>query len=329
MDGMNPRGPLNPRHGFTGRGRAIVALSLAAVCASAVAFALGGDGARPQDQQPTARAGEAAVEPVTGASWLKRRGLRLQQTTLGRAGAHYGPPTDQPAPAETVRLDEPAVLTGADLYRLNCQACHRAEGTGAPPEIRSVLAAVQGASLEAVRRQLQGETGVPASETEVLEKAARAEADLIRLIRTGGVLMPPLTHLREADIDVLLGYIKELSDVQAADPRPQPIQTSWNRVGEHLVKGTCHICHDAAGARPTPRMLLDGAIPPLATFTAGRSVHEVVRKVRSGAPVMMGEPPMQRRGRMPVFDYLRNEEVAAAYNYLVAYPPQRTADRMR
>jgi hypothetical protein len=36
----------------------------------------------------------------------------------------------------------------------------------------------------------------------------------------------------------------------------------------------------------------------------------------------MGEPPFPHRGRMPVFNYLRDEEVAAGYMYLVAYPPK-------
>jgi hypothetical protein len=47
------------------------------------------------------------------------------------------------------RLVEPS---GADLYRLNCQSCHGAEGTGSPPEIKSVLGLVQGSPLELVRQ---------------------------------------------------------------------------------------------------------------------------------------------------------------------------------
>ena len=52
-------------------------------------------------------------------------------------------------------VGRPVELSGADLYRLNCQSCHRAEGTGSPPEIKSVLGLVQGSSLELVRQQLQ------------------------------------------------------------------------------------------------------------------------------------------------------------------------------
>jgi len=35
----------------------------------------------------------------------------------------------------------------------------------------------------------------------------------------------------------------------------------------------------------------------------------------------MGTPPMSYRGRMPVFGQLSEDEAAAAYQYLGAYPP--------
>ena len=265
------------------------------------------------------------VTPVTGPSWLKRLNVRLADTTLGRAGAHYGPPPGKPAPAaeKTLRMSEPVTLTGGDLYRLNCQACHQAEGIGAPPEIKSVLAAVQGNTLEAIRQDMRGEGA--AIESTVRQKAAAAEADLIKRIRTGGTRMPALAHLERRDIDAIIAYIKELSHVEGGPQRA--IQTTWNRVGEHLVKGTCHICHDAAGDRPSPRLMLEGAIPPLSTFVRDKTVYEIIRKVRSGAPVMMGDPPTERRGRMPVFDYVRGPEVAAAYTYLLSHPPQAATAR--
>ena len=45
---------------------------------------------------------------------------------------------------------------------------------------------------------------------------------------------------------------------------------------------------------------------------------------RSGAPVQMGGLAMIHRGGMPVFYYLNDEEIAAAYVYLATYPPQAT-----
>ena len=42
----------------------------------------------------------------------------------------------------------------------------------------------------------------------------------------------------------------------------------------------------------------------------------------TGAPVYMGDPPLHYRGRMPVYDYLKDQEIAAGYAFLAAYPPQ-------
>ena len=39
----------------------------------------------------------------------------------------------------------------------------------------------------------------------------------------------------------------------------------------------------------------------------------------------MGRPSFHYRGRMPVSYYLQDVELAAAYDFLVAYPPQGTA----
>ena len=48
-----------------------------------------------------------------------------------------------------------------------------------------------------------------------------------------------------------------------------------------------------------------------------------MRKVTQGAPILMGTPPSLYRGRMPVFYYLKDEEIASAYVYLATYPPQK------
>lgn len=55
---------------------------------------------------------------------------------------------------------------------------------------------------------------------------------------------------------------------------------------------------------------------------ADQPVVDFLKKVRSGAQVEMGEPLLHYRGRMPVFQYLRDEEVGAAYLFLSEYPPQ-------
>jgi hypothetical protein len=44
--------------------------------------------------------------------------------------------------------------------------------------------------------------------------------------------------------------------------------------------------------------------------------------VRSGAAVTSDDARIHYRGRMPVFSYLRDVDVAAAFTYLAEYPPR-------
>jgi len=211
-------------------------------------------------------------------------------------------------------------VTGADLYRQNCQACHAAEGTGAPPDVRSLLPMVQGSSIQMMQQKLRLD-GHGADSAAARKQAIQTKHDLYTRIRHGGEKMPGRAHLDDADIDMLYAYLSELAAIP--DARPLKRRTvSWDRLGENVVKGTCHICHDAVGLRPTGQEMMNGEIPPLSTLRAAKSVVDFVNKVRSGAATTMGDLPFHYRGRMPVFFYLKNDEVAAAYLYLNDYPPQ-------
>lgn len=247
------------------------------------------------------------VTPVAGPSWLHKLGVDYRDTSLGRGAGRYGPnPSDLATERKplTVTLGQTVTLTGADLYRVNCQACHRAEGTGAPPEIKSVLPVVQGSTLQEMRGKVTRE-------------------DLYTRIEKGGQKMPARGHLTRGDIDVLYAYLTNLAGAGRGRNAATPKETvSADRLGENVVKGTCHICHDATGPRPTEKAMLEGAIPSLASVMRDKSIVDFVNKVERGAPAVMGEPPVPHRGRMPVFYYLTDNEIAAAYKYLHAYPPR-------
>ena len=290
-----------------------------------------GGGSSNEQGAPVTKPQEPVVTPVAGPSWLNRLGLTYRDSSLGRGAATYGPPPTPPSygppstqrpspPSAALPVGRPVVLTGADLYRLNCQSCHRAEGTGLPSEIKSVLGLVQGSSVELVRQHLKQE-GKAAAGSAARAQATRARADLYQRIQKGGQRMPALTHLQEADIDVLYAYLTQLAGSPDASPQSRRT-TSWARLGEHVVKGTCHICHDAVGPRPSGQALIQGTIPAFTTLLEDKPVVDFVTKVRGGAPVMTGDPAFHYRGRMPVFSYLQDVEVAAAYMFLVDYPPQ-------
>jgi mono/diheme cytochrome c family protein len=269
---------------------------------------------------PTADA-DPTVTPVVGPSWLTHLGTAAS-SRLGRGGAVYGPGADTKtdAPQQSLGVPRTFTMTGADLYRLNCQACHLAQGTGSPPEIRSVLGPVQGASLEAVRKRLRDEHQASANKTARVE-ADKARAAIFARIHKGGRMMPPRDYMREEDVQALFAYLTQLAATPDAERQSSHVM-SWARVGEQVIKGTCHICHDATGPRPTDAEMLRGSIPSLASLLATKPVAAFVQKARSGAPVLMGDPALLHRGRMPVFHYLRDEEIATAYVYLATYPPR-------
>lgn len=266
---------------------------------------------------------DPSVTPVAGPSWLTHLGLSLSQTFIGQGAGRYGPSPDRPPEprGEGLGMRRTIGLTGGDLYRLNCQACHREAGTGAPPEIRSVVTAVEGSSLALVRKRLQ-EQHDPSAGKDSRAEASHARMQIILRLHKGGVRMPPRDYLQAEDVRVLFAYLTEL----AGTPDQQRQSTravSWARMGELTVKGTCHICHDAVGPRPSGSAMLRGAIPSLQSLLLTKSVADFVHKARNGDVVQMGDPGLFHRGRMPVFYYLKDEEIVAAYVYLATYPPQR------
>jgi len=168
------------------------------------------------------------------------------------------------------------------------------------------------------------ERGRPISAAFARELASGSAKDLLARLKNGGQKMPSFNYLSDSEVRALLGYLDVLAGVPGGGKSATVIEPAA-RVGELLVKSTCHICHDATGSWPDPEELLQGSIPPIAGFTAKKTMPEFIWKVRHGAPVVMGSLQLTYRGRMPLFDYLSDDEVASAYIYLVHYPPQSGA----
>lgn len=213
-------------------------------------------------------------------------------------------------------LGEPFVLAGADLYRLNCQSCHGPDGLGWPPEVNSLLGPVQGTSATILTQRLR-EKGRPVDDAFVKELAKESESDLRRRLAEGGDKMPAFKRLRGDEIAALVGYLKKLAAVPEAPSASGLVVEPVARLGEHLVKGTCHLCHDATGPEKGRMAVMTGAVPPLASFVTDYSLERVIAKVRRGS-----SPKMRRQPKMPLYPYLTAEEIAAAMVYLDAYPPQ-------
>ena len=271
--------------------------------------------------------GADAITPVRGESWLNHLNRPFNQSSMGRTGV-LGPPP--PAPGQEAPRWQPkavpvfngplVTLHGSDLFRLNCQGCHHESGLGAPPEINSVIDPVRATSVAVITERMKKQ-GREMSRTDAAELAKQSKVLVLQRLHNGGQDMPPPV-LHEAEIRSIFAYLEQLSGVPGAEKQQVGVKESPDRVGEQIIKATCHTCHDAAGPNPSPQQILDGKIPPLSSLTSRVSLTEFVRKVTQGAPITMGTPPMAYRGRMPVFDHLTEVEAAAAYDYLLHYPPR-------
>jgi mono/diheme cytochrome c family protein len=289
------------------------------------------------------------VTPVVGPSWLKHLGVHdLDRTAMGQMGGNQPPLSSERvepnllagnnSPRKSLNsiidkilsvfrkntkessrlMDESFVLTGADLYRLNCQSCHGPGGVGAPPEVTSLVGPVQGTSPSMIEERMR-RIGRPISSAMAHDLAAGADSTIRERFQNGGERMPPFRHLRGDEVDALMMYLKELSGVPSAEIKNILVTQSVERVGEHVVKGTCHTCHDATGPGGGRTAMMNGIVPSLASFTSEYSVQQIVRQVELGSSGMMR---MMGGTSMPAMPYITRQEAVAAYLYLLEYPPR-------
>ena len=274
-----------------------------------------------------AQGDNVTVTAVSGESWIRHNHSTFSETSMGKTWDLGPAPSASGKEAAAWRLElspgyatQLVTLHGVDLYRLNCQSCHGPLGHGAPPEINSITGPVQATSSAATMERMK-KAGREMSRSDADALARDSKSLLRKRLHLGGQHMPPPT-LSEAEIRVLVPYLEHLSDVPGGPKNPLVKESSY-RVGEHIVKSICHICHNATGPNPDPGQVLEGAIPPLSTLTTRVSLPDFVRKVTNGSTIALGTPPTPFRGRMPVFPFLSQDEAAAAYEYLVLYPPQQ------
>lgn len=271
----------------------------------------------------------APERAVTGESWLNHLQRPFNESSMGKTG-DLGPAAPMPgeekaqwSPSLSPRISTGKVaLKGSDLYRFNCRGCHGDTGLGAPPEIRSLINPVRATSATLVMERMKN-SGMEISRADAAHLAAQAKDSLLLRLQKGGEAMPPFDRLQPKEERLLISYLNELAGVSGETAAQDRVSVSSVRVGELIVKSTCHVCHDAAGANPGPQQMLEGAIPPLSTLTSRTNEAEFIRKVTHGSPVLMGDPPIPQRGRMPVFFYLSEDEAADVYLYLMLYPPRQ------
>jgi len=284
--------------------------------------------ALPRASSETGESADLRPTAVAGESWLQHLGRSFDETSMGKTG-RLGPPElsadDESlrqltaAPRQFEDQNKTVTLHGSDLYRMNCRGCHGEDGAGAPPEINSVINPVRATSALAMMERMRA-SGMPISRADAAKLAQQSRTMLLERLHHGGQDMPAFPHLSGAEVNSLVAYLRQLAGVPHADSEQLAVREERVRVGEHIAKSTCHVCHSAGGPNPTPLQLYEGEIPPLSTLVLRTSPAQFVRKVTQGAPILMGTPPQLLRGRMPVFYYLSEEEAEDVYLYLTSYP---------
>jgi cytochrome c5 len=239
-------------------------------------------------------AGGVEVTPATGPSLLTRLKAGFDGSSLGKAGYIGVPATaveTEPAAAPG-GLAAGFELSGEDLYRINCRSCHGVGGKGIAADIPSLLAKIRGAAQQASGGDPTGELGVRH-----------------RLLE-GGQVMPAMAHLTGDETDALLGHLEASAGVAATAPARR-VTVPALRVGEHVVKAVCQICHDAVPGLPqtgTQRLQ-----PALSEIPGRYALGDFVRRVHSTEA---------RPAHRPRLGYLSSAELESAYFYLAAYPPR-------
>lgn len=305
-------------------------------------FLLSSFGQRLDPKQPVQKAASFAVSDakapdtpaatLQGPSWLKHLGLSVSQTQMGKMGGSGAPPTTEdnagratlksnvdhfltafrsnPEQASQI-LNDKFMATGADLYRWNCQGCHGPEGKGAPPEINSIIGPVQGTSAVLTKKRMEARR-IDADDEMINQMTELAATSLRDRLQHGGKNMPAFAYLRNDEVEALLGHLEKLAGVPPTKRDGLLVPESISSAGEHIARGTCHICHDATG-EPTGGMMMTmmhRGIPSLASIPRDRSLSGVVHQVQFGSSGMM---KMMGNEVMPAYPYLSEEEVAAVY----------------
>jgi mono/diheme cytochrome c family protein len=283
--------------------------------------------------------------PLTGPSVLRSLALTVDMSPLGRLGGEGAPPADGiPAlftssvrkaftqagrddDAALAALKVPFQVDGATLYRVSCRSCHGVDGTGKPPAVASIIGpslALSPAHHEERMRVAGGRVRPQMAE----QLAQQADLSLRQRLSEGGKkpnlpyleTMPAFAHLSDAEVTALEAYLKELARAPGRPASSPTAPMSAMRIGEHVVRGTCRVCHDGTGPGGGHSLMMAGLVPSLSGLPNQLSLEGVVHKVRHGWNAMAGVA--HGVSRMPVFAYLTDEEVAAAYLYLTYLPPE-------
>jgi mono/diheme cytochrome c family protein len=182
-------------------------------------------------------------------------------------------------------------IDGPELYRLNCAGCHGIERQGNPPTFPSLI--------------------------NVKDKKSKAE--IVTQVKNGKGVMPPMTHLADAEINAIVSYL--YNEEPKINENLIVEEMSVAQKGEMLFKSNCISCHRSITSDPLPQnsnTKVCGMMEP-ATL--------------SGVPTWYNKDEFAQildRGPcyMPSFSFMHQDDKDAVYDYLATLKDPGNPKRM-
>jgi mono/diheme cytochrome c family protein len=172
-------------------------------------------------------------------------------------------------------------IDGPELYRLNCAGCHGIERQGNPPTFPSLI--------------------------NLNDKKSKAE--IIAQVKNGKGVMPPLTHLSDAEINAIVSYLYDEEAAVQANLVVEELSTAQK--GEMLFKSNCTSCHRSITTDAKPQnsdTKVCGMMEPatLSGVPDWYTKHEFAKVLDKGPCYM------------PSFSFMSQDDKDGVYDYLAA-----------
>lgn len=173
-------------------------------------------------------------------------------------------------------IQQDSVITGQELFRLNCAGCHGADLKGNPPTYPSLLNVKDKLTKEEIQTQ----------------------------IKNGKGSMPPMAHLSGKEINTIIGFLYNEEEERVIMTYLTPVKQ-----GEMLFKSNCASCHRATTNDSKPQnantkmcSMMEPAV--LAGITNRFTKEEFFNILETGICYM------------PSFAHFNEEEKEALYTFL-------------